>query len=124
MARKKTAFRLMEYVASAYKFQFIIVVLAIVISAMAGMAGPLFLLFLIDDYITPLIGSQNPDFSGLAKVVLSFASVYSVGVICTYIYNRLMVNIGQGVLNVFVMICLTICKNFQLDILIPTLMVK
>ena len=57
MARKKTAFRLMEYVASAYKFQFIIVVLAIVISAMAGMAGPLFLLFLIDDYITPLIGS-------------------------------------------------------------------
>ncbi|MBM6875163.1 ABC transporter ATP-binding protein [Fusobacterium mortiferum] len=99
MARKKTAFRLMEYVASAYKFQFIIVVLAIVISAMAGMAGPLFLLFLIDDYITPLIGSQNPDFSGLAKVVLSFASVYSVGVICTYIYNRLMVNIGQGVLK-------------------------
>lgn len=99
MARKKTAFRLMEYVASAYKFQFIIVVLAIVISAMAGMAGPLFLLFLIDDYITPLIGSQNSDFSGLAKVVLSFASVYSVGVICTYIYNRLMVNIGQGVLK-------------------------
>lgn len=99
MARKKTAFRLMEYVASAYKFQFIVVVLAIVISAMTGMAGPLFLLFLIDDYITPLIGSQNQDFSGLAKVVLSFASVYSVGVICTYIYNRLMVNIGQGVLK-------------------------
>lgn len=99
MAKKKTALRLMEYVASTYKFQFVIVIFTIIISSIAGMAGPLFLLFLIDDYITPLIGSQNPDFSGLTRVVLSFASVYSVGVICTYIYNRLMVNIGQGVLK-------------------------
>lgn len=99
MAKKKTALRLMEYVASTYKLQFVIVIFTIIISSIAGMAGPLFLLFLIDDYITPLIGSQNPDFAGLTRVVLSFASVYSVGVICTYIYNRLMVNIGQGVLK-------------------------
>lgn len=99
MARKKTALRLMSYVASTYKVQFIVVVMAIIISAVAGMAGPMFLLYLIDDYITPLIGNQNPDFTGLAKAVLGFATIYSVGIICTYIYNRLMVNIGQGVLK-------------------------
>ena len=70
MAKKKTALRLMEYVASTYKLQFVIVIFTIIISSIAGMAGPLFLLFLIDDYITPLIGSQNPDFAGLTRVVL------------------------------------------------------
>lgn len=99
MARKTTALRLMSYVASTYKLQFIVVVLAIIVSSVAGMAGPLFLLYLIDDYITPLIGQQNPDFTGLSRAVLAFASVYCVGIICTYIYNRLMVNIGQGVLK-------------------------
>lgn len=95
----KTAVRLMGYVASTFKVQFIVVTAAILISAMAGMAGPLFLLFLIDDFITPMIGQQAPNFSALFQAVLIFAAVYLIGVICTYIYNRLMVNIGQGVLK-------------------------
>lgn len=89
----------MKYVASTFKLQFLIVVIAIIISAIAGMAGPLFLLFLIDDFITPMIGQQNPDFTSLGYAVAIFAVIYYVGVLCTYIYNRLMVNIGQGVLK-------------------------
>ncbi len=95
----KTAFRLMGYVASTYKLQFLCVIVAIIISAIAGMAGPLFLLYLIDDFITPLIGQQNPDFTRLGYMVIFFAVIYLLGVCCTYIYNRLMVNIGQGVLK-------------------------
>ena len=95
----KTALRLMKYVASTYKLQFFFVLVAIIISAIAGMAGPLFLLYLIDDFITPLIGHANPDFTPLVHMVLTFACIYMVGVVCTYIYNRLMVNIGQGVLK-------------------------
>ena len=95
----RTTLRLMGYVASTYKLQFLFVIISIVISAMAGMAGPLFLLYLIDDFITPLIGQQSPDFTGLVHTVMLFAAIYCAGVICTYIYNRLMVNIGQGVLK-------------------------
>ena len=95
----KTAMRLMKYVASTYKLQFFFVLIAIIISAIAGMAGPLFLLYLIDDFITPLIGHADPDFTPLVHMVMIFACIYLVGVICTYIYNRLMVNIGQGVLK-------------------------
>lgn len=95
----KTALRLMRYVATTFKVQFLVVVIAILISAVAGMAGPLFLLYLIDDFITPLIGQQNPDFSTLFQAVLLFGGIYYLGVVCTYIYNRLMVNIGQGVLK-------------------------
>lgn len=95
----KTALRLMKYVASTYRLQFFFVVVTIIMSAIAGMAGPLFLLFLIDDFITPLIGQQSPDFSALFQMVLIFGAIYYIGVVCTYIYNRLMVNISQGVLK-------------------------
>lgn len=95
----KTALRLMRYVTSTFKLQFIIVFITIIISALAGISGPLFLMYLIDDFITPLLGQQNPNFTGLLYAVLSLAGLYYTGVICTYIYNRLMVNIGQGVLK-------------------------
>ena len=95
----KTSLRLMRYVASTYKLQFFFVLVTIIISAIAGMAGPLFLLYLIDDFITPLIGQANPDFTRLVYMVIFFACIYCIGVVCTYIYNRLMVNIGQGVLK-------------------------
>lgn len=95
----KTALRLMKYVAGTYRLQFFFVVVTIIMSAIAGMAGPLFLLFLIDDFITPLIGQQSPDFSALFQMVLIFGAIYYIGVVCTYIYNRLMVNISQGVLK-------------------------
>lgn len=95
----KTALRLMKYVGGTYKLQFIVVVAAIIISSIANMAGPLFLLYLIDDFITPLIGRQNPDFGNLIQMVFIFGALYYLGVICTYLSNRLMVNIGQGVLK-------------------------
>lgn len=93
----RTARRLMGYVASTYKLQFACVLVTIIISALANVAGPLFLMVLIDDFITPLMGQQGPDFTALNQAMVGLAAFYVAGVICTYIYNRLMVNIGQGV---------------------------
>ena len=93
----RTARRLMGYVASTYKLQFACVLVAIIISALANVAGPLFLMVLIDDFIPPLMGQQGPDFTALNQAMAGLAAFYVAGVICTYIYNRLMVNIGQGV---------------------------
>lgn len=89
----------MGYVTGTFKVQFAAVVVAIIISALAGLAGPLFLMYLIDSFITPLMGQQSPDFTGLLQAVLALAALYYAGVFCTYVYNRLMVNIGQGVLK-------------------------
>lgn len=93
----RTSRRLMGYVASTYKLQFACVLVTIIISALANVAGPLFLMVLIDDFITPLMGQQGPDFTALNQAMAGLAAFYVAGVICTYIYNRLMVNIGQGV---------------------------
>lgn len=93
----KTLKRLMEYIFRDYRGQFFVVIAAILISAAAQVAGSLFLQILIDDYITPLLGAENPVFTGLIKSLAILASIYLMGVVCSYLYNRLMVTIGQGV---------------------------
>ena len=95
----KTAKRLMGYVAGTLRLQFVAVCVAILVSAVAGMAGPLFLQYLIDDLIVPLASQETPDFSSLLRAVILMGCLYYAGVIATYVYSRLMVNIGQGVLK-------------------------
>ena len=72
---------------------------------------------LIDDFITPLLGQQRPDFTVLNHVMAGLAAFYVAGVICTYTYNRLMINIGQGVQKRIRMRCLSICRRCLYGIL-------
>ena len=71
----------------------------IVLSALANVGGSIFLRVLIDDYITPMLGQASPVFSGLLKALSLMACVYVVGILSTFLYNRLMVSISQGVLK-------------------------
>ena len=95
----KTIKRLLKYVTGTYKVQFVIVCISIIISALVGVLGVQFIKYLIDDFITPLIGNGNPDYSSLLNAVIAMGFIYLVGVISTYLYNRLMINISQGVLH-------------------------
>ena len=97
--KSKIVFRLLKYLFTTYKLQFFIVLVAIIVSAIASVLGIQFIQQLIDNYIVPLIGKQNPDFSSLIQAIIRMAGIYAVGIIATYIYNRLMINISQGILN-------------------------
>ena len=89
--------RLMGYIKREYKARFIIVLVCILVSAIANVAGSLFLGSLIDDYITPLLGSTNPDFSGLVQALVMMGCLFLVGALCAYAYNRNMIVVSQGV---------------------------
>lgn len=91
--------RLFKIVVSKYPVHCVVVLLSIIISSLAGVAGTLFLKNLIDDYITPFIGKVNPDFTPLFKALVLMGSIYVVGVITSYLYSRLMVNVTQGTLR-------------------------
>ena len=97
--KSHTLNRLLKYALSDYKGQFIVVIISIVISAAAGVVGIQFIQTLIDEYITPLIGNQNPNYSSLLQAILVMGLIYIVGIIGTYVYNRLMINITQGTLK-------------------------
>lgn len=95
---KETMNRLLGYLKD-YKFRFTLVLLCIVISAIAGVAGSMFLRIVIDDYIMPLLQSAVPDFSGLFGAVVTMGVIYLLGICATYLYNRNMVVISQGILK-------------------------
>ena len=95
----KTAKRLLAYVTSSYKPELIAVVICIIMSSIASISVSLSLKFLLDDFIIPLIGKQNPDFTELYRAVVVLGVIFLLGVIATFVYTRLMVKIGQGVLR-------------------------
>ena len=95
----KTAKRLLKYMTGTHKIQFIIVFICIFISSAASIAVSLSLKFLLDDFIIPLIGQTDPNFAELYKALAGLGCIFALGVIATFIYTRMMVYIGQGVLK-------------------------
>ena len=94
-----TAKRLLGYVTRDYKMKFIFVCCCILMSSIASISVSLSLKVLLDGYIVPLIGHENPDFSELYAAVSVLGVIFALGVIASFCYTRLMVSIGQGVLK-------------------------
>lgn len=94
---KETVRRILGYMLR-YRVQLCFVVLAIMVSAAAGVAGTYFLKPIINRYIVPWIGHENPDLSGLAGILCVMAAIYLTGTLCSWLYSRLMINIATGTL--------------------------
>ena len=90
--------RIFGYVTRNYKLSLGVVMLCIIINSVTTLVSTLFTRTLIDDYIVPLTQSENPDFAPLARTLFTLAAVLIVGIICSYVNNRLMINVGQGTL--------------------------
>ncbi|MDY2998139.1 MAG: ABC transporter ATP-binding protein [Faecalimonas sp.] len=95
----KTAKRLLKYVTGMYKLQFVIVFVCILLSSVASISVSLSLKFLLDDFIIPLIGQKQPNFAELYQAMAVLGCIFLVGVVSTFVYTRMMVTIGQGVLK-------------------------
>ena len=91
--------RLMAYVFRTYKFHYMIVVALIFVSVLANVQGTMFMKNLIDDYITPFLMTDTPNFAPLMHAIMRVAAFYVVGIIATYAYNRIMINVTQGTLR-------------------------
>lgn len=95
----KTAKRLLKYVTGTYKVEFIVVFICIVVSSIASIAVSFSMKIMLDDYIMPLVDQASPDFSGFYRALITLAIIFVFGIIGSFLYSRLMVKIGQGVLK-------------------------
>ena len=91
--------RLARYIFKNYNIHIVIVVICIFVSVLANVQGTMFMKTLIDQYITPLLSADTPDFGPLAAAIARVACFYAIGVIATYTYNRIMINVSQGTLR-------------------------
>ncbi len=95
---KQTIKRLISYM-TKYKLKFGIVIVCIILTSIVSAVSATAIRILIDDYITPLIGTTNPSYDGIVKVISALSAIFIVGVIAAFLYSRIMVDISQGILN-------------------------
>ena len=95
----KTLRRILGVVLKHYKWHCLLVFVCIVLTSLAQLNGTLFLQKLYDDYIVPMIDTGSRDFSPLLRQLISVGLVYGVGVLSSWTYNRLMINVSQGTMR-------------------------
>lgn len=93
-------FRVIRYVLKKYKWLYLLALVCIAIAAVASLAGTLFQKVLIDDYIVPNIGAEKPDFIPLLRALSVLACIFAVGVVVSYVQQRVLAKISQGSLKV------------------------
>lgn len=91
--------RLVKYVIKHYKFSCLIVLIFIALSSLASVSSSLFLKSLIDDYIMPMVNRSNPSYAPLFLALCQMACIYLGGVIATYLYSRILINVAQGTMK-------------------------
>ena len=94
---KGTFRRILKYF-KPYRLQLVLVLIGLLASVAANIAGTYMLVPIINEYIVPWIGNANPDFTGLIGQLTVMAAVYTIGILGTFMYNRLMINVSTGTL--------------------------
>ena len=92
---KKTLSRMLSY-AKPYRGTMILVVVCILLASLANALSSYSLEPLINNYILPLKGQETPDYASLLLFLAGMAGVYLVGIVSSFLYNYLMVRVGQG----------------------------
>lgn len=88
--------RLMKFVLKNYWLHCLIVLICIFISVLANVQGTMFMKTLIDDYITPLLKNGGSEYAPLLHAMGRVAIFYGIGIVSTYVFNKIMVYVSQG----------------------------
>mgnify|MGYP002623097808 FL=1 len=94
--KRDVLLRMTAFVWRHYKWQMLLVLACILVSSLTSLVSSLFTRTLIDDYIVPLTQVDNPEYASLAQTLFKLGLVLLSGTVCSYTYNRLMINISQG----------------------------
>lgn len=90
--RRKVSFssiaRLLSYL-FAYRWQMILIVVCVIVSALTQIWGVNMLQPIIDNYIL------KSDVAGLKRASLQMGAIYAVSALTSFIYSRLMVRVGE-----------------------------
>ena len=95
----KTLKRLLALITGPYKFSFIMVFVCILVNSVVSAVSAMFIGNLIDDYITPLLEMNVPDYSNLIRAIIVMSVIFLAGILSTLSQHLLMVRISQGVMK-------------------------
>ena len=94
--KRATLLRMFGFVFRHYGWAIVVVLVCVFIASLTSLVSSLFTKVLIDDYIVPLTQVTNPEYQSLAQTLFKLGLILFFGTVCSYVYNRLMIQISQG----------------------------
>ena len=91
---KGTFTRIFKYL-GGYWLQLVIVLVCILITTLANVAGTYFLMPLVNE----IFEAENPDMARFVRTLMLMGSIYFVSILANFAFNRLMVNITAGMMH-------------------------
>ena len=92
---KQTMSRLLGYM-KQYRMTLVLVIVCILLASVVQVASNKSLEYVVDDYITPMLGQVAPDFGPLVRFLVLMAVLYLVGLVASFFSNYLMIRVSQG----------------------------
>ena len=94
-----TISRTFSYIGKNYRFRFILAIFFIIVSSMATVISSYMFTPIINNYIVPYIGAEDPDMSGFIRMLWLMAAVYSCGMLSSFAFTKLISIVSTGVLD-------------------------
>lgn len=94
---KKTISRLLSYLGK-YKFRWIFIFLCVFLSVAADVASSYIIKPVINDYIVPLIGRQNPDLTRFTILLFKMICLFAFASFASWVNGRIMISIATSTL--------------------------
>ena len=91
--------RTFSYINKHYKWRFALAIFFVLLSSLAGVISSYLFTPIINNYIVPYIGQENPDLSGFISMLVIMGVVYIVGVLSSFIFQKLISIISTGMLD-------------------------
>lgn len=88
-----------SYIGRHYRWQFIFAILFILLSSFTGVLSSYLFTPIINNYIVPYIGIENPDLSGFVRMLMLMIAIYAGGLLSSYAFNRLISIVSTGMLD-------------------------
>ncbi len=94
-----TFFRILSYIRGKYRFMLFLVFILILVRAAANLTVSLSIKFILDDYVIPLMGINNPILTELYNAITLIAAIFILGVISSFALTRIMVYVSQSAIK-------------------------
>ncbi len=97
--KKGTLGRLLKTIFKYYKWQLVVVLVCILLSSVGSLVSSVFMQRLVDDVITPAMKVGFDEVrSTLVGLIVMMVVVYSVVIVTSFLYTRIMATVTQGML--------------------------
>lgn len=94
----KTLVRILAYLKD-FRAHLALVFLLTIVSSLSTVYGTYMIKSVVNDYVVPLIGQENPDLAPLMMTLGKMIAVYLTGVVAAYLSSRTMVTVSSGMLR-------------------------